>query len=608
MNVRDILIRWRNRPRGSLLSQVSWLIIGVMLVSTISYGLWYEARIARTNRYATEEQAQTFARTLASAAAPALVTRDAGALESLLMNMRQFPHARQLAVFDPKGKPRAVVNLAEGGTASLDYDLGVQTPPADIAVKLMLVNDDQTGLIEVWAPVEIGVLAGWTRVRIDLQGEVQLRAVVWQQAVFSALLTTALTVLALFLFLRLRLKPVAECAAFAERLASDSGAKLDVNARSREVAMLQTSLNNASLHLRQQYEAINERNERLDAIFALSPDGLVVFDRDRLLAYSNPAFGELSSLVVKAGMPLHEFERAMAACCASASDFTGVDAAVTGVTEIALLAPVRRLLRREHRVNQRGHLVLYFRDITSEAEVARMKSEFLSSAAHELRTPMVSVFGFVELLLARKYPEEKQREMLGVIHRQSRLLINMVNELLDLARIEARVGKDFVLSLQPLQPLISDACAAFALPGDNHVLKLDLPTEPEFAEFDSEKLRQAFSNVVSNAIKYSPQGGEVSITLRHRETASGPQIGIAVRDQGIGMTPEQLTHAFERFYRADTSGNIPGTGLGLSIVKEIVTLHMGEVTLDSEAGVGTCVTLWLLRRFAASESPLRQAA
>jgi signal transduction histidine kinase len=221
---------------------------------------------------------------------------------------------------------------------------------------------------------------------------------------------------------------------------------------------------------------------------------------------------------------------------------------------------------------------------------------------------MVSVFGFVELLLARKYPEEKQREMLGVIHRQSRLLIKMVNELLDLARIEARVGKDFVLSVQPLQPLITDTCAAFAVPGDHHVLKLDLPPESELAEFDSEKLRLALSNVVSNAFKYSPQGGEVSVTLQYRETASGPQIGIAVRDQGIGMTPEQLTHAFERFYRADTSGNIPGTGLGLSLVKEVVTLHMGEVTLESEAGVGTCVTLWLPRRLAASESPLRQAA
>jgi signal transduction histidine kinase len=86
----------------------------------------------------------------------------------------------------------------------------------------------------------------------------------------------------------------------------------------------------------------------------------------------------------------------------------------------------------------------------------------------------------------------------------------------------APAAKDFVLSVQPLQPLITDTCAAFAVPGDNHVLKLDLPLESELAEFDSEKLRQALSNVVSNAFKYSPQGGEVSVTLQYRETASGP--------------------------------------------------------------------------------------
>jgi len=197
--------------------------------------------------------------------------------------------------------------------------------------------------------------------------------------------------------------------------------------------------------------------------------------------------------------------------------------------------------------------------------------------------------------------------MLEVIHRQSKLLINMVNELLDLARIEARAGKDFVLVVQPLRPLISDTCAALVLPGDAHVLKLDLPPESDLAEFDAEKLRQALGNVLSNAYKYSPQGGEVSVSVCYREAGTGPQIGISVRDQGIGMTPEQCARAFERFFRADASGNIPGTGLGLSLVKEIVSLHQGEVELESEMGVGTCITLWLPRRMSLTEKRIQAA-
>jgi signal transduction histidine kinase len=112
---------------------------------------------------------------------------------------------------------------------------------------------------------------------------------------------------------------------------------------------------------------------------------------------------------------------------------------------------------------------------------------------------------------------------------------------------------------------------------------------------DRKKLIQAVSNVISNAYKYSPDGGAVGIDLA---TLPGnddlpSRIGIRITDYGIGMTPEQLTHVCERFYRADTSGKIPGTGLGMSIVKEIVELHGGDLEITSKVGAGTTVMLWL---------------
>jgi signal transduction histidine kinase len=115
-----------------------------------------------------------------------------------------------------------------------------------------------------------------------------------------------------------------------------------------------------------------------------------------------------------------------------------------GPDTLHLVRPERRVLARVVRsqATAHGETILFFRDVTRETEVDRMKSEFLTTAAHELRTPMVSVFGFTELLLHRPVPEERRRDMLETIHRQASLLINMVNELLDLARIEARQGKD----------------------------------------------------------------------------------------------------------------------------------------------------------------------
>jgi len=251
----------------SLLAQVSWLTVAVTLISLLSYGLWYESRIAQVNRSAAQAQARTLATTLATAAETAVISRDSGALEALLINMRNSPHLMQLAVFDPQGKPRAVVDVTLEREPQLNFDLGPQTPPTEPVVKVELVGDDDRGFIEVWAPIQVGTLAGWTRITLDRQGEAEARALVRQQTIVSALLTSAFTSIALFVFLRTRLRPVAQCAAFAHGMARNFGATLAVPARSREVALLQRALNGASQQLQQQYHDILERNERLDAIF-----------------------------------------------------------------------------------------------------------------------------------------------------------------------------------------------------------------------------------------------------------------------------------------------------------------------------------------------------
>jgi signal transduction histidine kinase len=124
---------------------------------------------------------------------------------------------------------------------------------------------------------------------------------------------------------------------------------------------------------------------------------------------------------------------------------------------------------------------------------------------------------------------------------------------------------------------------------------LKLPLEPLYVLADRQRLLQVIENVLSNAYKYSPQGSSVVIELLPSTSLANtaPKVCIRITDQGIGMTPEQQSRVFERFYRADTSGKMLGTGLGMSIVHEIVTLHGGTVELSSLSGLGTSVTLWL---------------
>lgn len=348
--------------------------------------------------------------------------------------------------------------------------------------------------------------------------------------------------------------------------------------------------------------AIAERSARLNAVFDLSPDGFVVFDRDGRLVYTNRAFDTMSGLALDpaAGeITIEEFDRRFAALCEPGAAGTPLAQSLAEgrgdrPETLQLQRPERRVLARVVRGQDAAHgeSILFFRDITRETEVDRMKSEFLTTAAHELRTPMVSVYGFTELLLNRPVPEGRRRDVLETIHRQASLLINMVNELLDLARIEARQGKDLHRERLPLGPLLERVVAAMNGQDQARPVRLELHHGKAQLFVDGEKFHRALGNVLSNAYKYSPQGGDVTLETLDGRIDGQPAVGVRVRDQGIGMTPAQAARVFERFFRADPSGNIPGTGLGMSLVKEIVELHGGRVGIDSEPGKGTAVTLW----------------
>ena len=348
-------------------------------------------------------------------------------------------------------------------------------------------------------------------------------------------------------------------------------------------------------------EADAERRAQLDAVFGLSPDGFVLFDAGEKMVFANPAFERMTGIgwsEQQEALTLAEFELALAARATGDAATISVHALDSGPEasqlRLELVRPQRRVVQVQARRNTDGRreTIVYFRDVTHEDEVDRMKSEFLASAAHELRTPMVSIFGFTELLLRRKFTPERQTDMLETIHRQSGRLVKMINELLDLARIESRRGLDLQIAEYPLRDLVDHTVRGLMRKeGERQVILGDVPEVPVLV--DPEKMQLALSNLLGNAFKYSPQGGNVSLDCRVEQRANGRFVMLEVRDQGIGMTPEQVARAFERFYRADASGNIPGTGLGLSLVKEVAELHKGQIRLESAAGQGTTARLWI---------------
>jgi signal transduction histidine kinase len=209
---------------------------------------------------------------------------------------------------------------------------------------------------------------------------------------------------------------------------------------------------------------------------------------------------------------------------------------------------------------------------------------------------MASIFGFSEVLINQNVDASTQKELLAIIYRQSTLMAKILDELLDLARIESRRGKDFRYTRVNVQDLANDLAQSYIPAPGRQPLKLEMPTQPVYVMADSGKLRQALLNVVSNAYKYSPGGGAVVLKLEPVAAVGedrAARVWVRISDFGIGMTAEESARVCERFYRADASGKTLGTGLGMSIVKEIVELHGGEILIKSSPGMGTTVSVGL---------------
>jgi signal transduction histidine kinase len=326
----------------------------------------------------------------------------------------------------------------------------------------------------------------------------------------------------------------------------------------------------------------------------------VTFDRELRARFVNSAFllhTGLSEADVL-GQSVDALSRSLAAKAPEHKPFAGLDA-VFGRSEAVVLevsGERRKVLSLSGQCSEQGGVsrVLYVCDVTRQHTLDEMKSEFLSMAAHELRTPMVSIFGFTELMLKREMKPEQRQDLLGRVYRHSQSMVAILNELLDLARIEARRGQDFHIESLDFGEVVQTVLADHRPPEGRAAPCVQSPEGPMPIRADRLKLQQAVLNILSNAYKYSPEGGDVAVRFLFSASENGTQrFGVAIEDHGIGLSPDHVARLGERFFRADKSGNIPGTGLGVSIVKELMDLMGGRMEVESTLGQGTTVTLWL---------------
>ena len=240
-------------------------------------------------------------------------------------------------------------------------------------------------------------------------------------------------------------------------------------------------------------------------------------------------------------------------------------------------------------------IVAIFNDVTDMKNIDKMKSSFVAMASHELRTPLTAIKGFSSTLLdgldEDMYGKEDQREFLGIVVSECDRLRRLIDDLLNTSRIEANESLKPDYSEFKLLPLLQKSVAVQQQASTKHKVLLSVESElPETIIGDQDKLDQILTNILNNAIKYSPNGGDVIVHAKQE----GEFVLFGIQDQGLGIPKDQLGKVFEKFHRINNDDNrkIYGTGLGLFLTHHLVTgVHMGEIWVESEIGEGS--TFWV---------------
>ncbi len=347
---------------------------------------------------------------------------------------------------------------------------------------------------------------------------------------------------------------------------------------------------------------ISERN-KLELVLMSIADGVVVLDRDNKVQIVNLAATQLFAKEAKEllGKPL--------VFCTEGPDSPQICQVVQAFTDTVSpgsLEPVEQQVHLAELV-VRLHIapiilnkeflgsVMIMHDITRQAELEKMKNEFMSNVSHELRTPITSIKSYVDTLCnhGEKLDPEIYREFLEIIDNEADRLMYLVNDVLELSKLEEGDRELEMVPTEVHRPCERALRSLNMMARDRDILlELKVDENMPLISLNEESIERVVINLLSNAIKYTPSGGNITIFARlHLEQG---EISIAIKDTGIGIPEDALAHIFDRFYRVERKVHtIKGTGLGLTIVKKIVEKHGGRITVESALGEGSTFTLFL---------------
>ncbi|RRK11795.1 two-component sensor histidine kinase [Lactiplantibacillus garii] len=360
---------------------------------------------------------------------------------------------------------------------------------------------------------------------------------------------------------------------------------------------LSQAVNQLESYQRNQTRRAELQEKELMMIMRYLPVGVMVIDHHRQVQLSNPAMSEL--LQESINTVAHAYTKDIQLYALTKLIEDTITTRKNQRASITLTpAPNTQVVEATtvYIQNSRSHyqIVLMLYDITEVYMIEQMQDDFVSNASHELKTPITAIAGFTETLLSgAKDDPATLDQFLKIIADESQRLIDLIQDVLSLSRIRAQSTTKLAQTTVTIRPLIEQELAVDQQAVARQRLTVVNQVAADFkAVVDARKLSQVIKNLLTNAIKYNREGGRITVTVKSTEK----HWSLIVADTGIGISAEDQQRIFERFYRASPSRSqqvVSGTGLGLAIVKELVTAMHGDVTVASQRGVGTTMTVTL---------------
>ncbi|MCY7486138.1 two-component system histidine kinase PnpS [Paenibacillus alvei] len=385
-------------------------------------------------------------------------------------------------------------------------------------------------------------------------------------------------------------------------------AQMDYRARTQsvgkdEIGQLGSAINAMADSLQVQMSEIREKESRLQAVLEHMINGIVMIDAKGHVGLLNRKAEHILGIKSTEWIG-RAFEDVHAPLEMQQMAAEVLERKISSHDEITLYYPEERLLDVSvvpvyFTDNEWAGALLVMQDVSAIRRLERMRSEFVANVSHELKTPIAAVKGFAETLMngAMNDPEIAS-SFLQIIHDESERLNRLIGDILELSKIES---KRVPLQYSPVQVdlFLERTVEMLSKEAEKKRIEVMLSSEQDlYVEADEDRFRQIVLNLLSNAINYTPEGGQVKIVavpIEHGEDGEAEWIRLTISDTGIGIPKKDLPRIFERFYRVDKarSRSSGGTGLGLSIVKHLVDAHHGLIRVDSELGVGTTFTIEL---------------